>query len=97
MKKRLKEIFRPERENIAASALLYTVGGVVPNPIFSTESFFSHGLPLPIYRLTGVAQSMPPQPTYEFWIPAIIFNAIIWYIIGSSAVEIYLNKVKGDQ
>ena len=97
MKRQLKEIFRPRRENIAVSSVLYAVSGVVPNPVFSTESFFSHGIPIPIYLLTGVAESMPPQPSYKFWIPAIILNAITWYLIGSSLVEIYRKKIKGDQ
>lgn len=94
---RLKDVLTPERDNITVSAVLYTVGGVVPNPVFSTENFFSHGIPLPVYRLTGVGQSMPPQPFYEFWLPAIIVNAALWYLIGSSLVELYRNRAKGDQ
>ena len=94
MRAELEETFRPEKYKMGVSAILYAIGGVIPNPVFSTEEFFSHGIPFPIYRLTGVAESMPPQPFYEFWIPAIIVNMIVWYVIGSSLVEIYRTEQK---
>jgi hypothetical protein len=90
----LKEIVRPRKENIAASLILYILGSIVPNLVFSVESFYSYGIPLPIYRISAVAESMPPQPLYEFWIPGIILNGLFWYLTGCYLVEKY--RTKGD-
>ncbi|EHK02300.1 hypothetical protein HRED_04724, partial [Candidatus Haloredivivus sp. G17] len=44
---------------------------------------------LPVYRVTAVMDSMPPQPVYEIFIAGILANLVVWYFIGASSVELY--------
>lgn len=94
MKNRVKNTLRPEKLNLGISSVLFLISGVIPNPIFASSGFFSYGIPLPVYRLSGVMDSLPQQPVYEFWIIGIAVNIVLWYIIGSVIAFYYRNRVK---
>lgn len=92
MIKKLKKLVRPDRIKLGLSTILFGLGSASPNPLFSLGEFMSYGWPLPVYRVTAVMDSMPPQPAYEIFIAGILANLVVWYFIGASSVELYRRK-----
>jgi len=92
---KFRQFLNPDKGKIGFSIVFYAVAGALPNPLLSLGSFLSYGWPLPIYRVTGVYDSMPPEPIYEISLIALAANAVFWYLIGCKITK--LNREKGEK
>jgi hypothetical protein len=89
MKDRIIEFFRPDGEKVALASVLFVLGAILPNLLFSYGGFHSLGIPAPIYFLTSVVETLPPEPQYSFFLSGTAFNAVFWYLVGGINVNLY--------
>jgi hypothetical protein len=96
MKDNIIEFIRPDGEKVALASVLFVLGAILPNLLFSYGGFHSLGLPAPMYFLTSVVDTLPPKPEYSFFLTGTAFNAVFWYLVGVINVNLY-RRLKDDE
>lgn len=102
MKDKIIEFLRPDAEKVALASVLFVLGAILPNLLFSYSGFHSLGIPAPVYFLTGVVETMPPEPVYSIFLTGTAFNTVFWYLVSCINVNLYRrlkerNSETGDE
>ncbi len=90
----LSKLLFPNAKKIALFALFAIINFflMVFSTTFSILGRLGTGLPIPFYYDTGIRCITTPCPAWEFSLPVLLTDIVIWYLIAAAVVFILDKK-----